>query len=324
MNITEYVSGALDRRLFPTQAFVLKMMYGEPLSKASRIDFTHPITGVRRSYTEPEYLRFLYDEGRCNIAEQDGPRNHMTLAMGRRAGKTSLLGMTAAYAVHRLIALEDPQAHYGLHPGNSMFVMTVALDRGQAQINHNEVGGLLRCDPTTNLFIEAAERSRITLRTPHDVARRGVVPGFGPMVSETTPKSRIVVTSRPANICGFHGIRASHVGIDEMAYLPDAKDIYNAVVPGMACHYPVNREGGPGGPSDATLVMASTPHGKSGKFYELFRLGFEYPEARYLSLRIPTWELNPTLGPDYYLKMYKDDPCQFLVEHGAEFTHLQS
>jgi intein/homing endonuclease len=42
---------------------------------------------VLYTFTEREYLHYLYNEGRCNIGEQDHDRRELVLAIGRRAGK---------------------------------------------------------------------------------------------------------------------------------------------------------------------------------------------------------------------------------------------
>lgn len=82
--------------LYPVQRFIVKLYYNIPLddqNKTIRIN-TRPPVGLMndndsiREFTETEYLRYLYDNGRCNIREQDGKqRKELILALGRRSGK---------------------------------------------------------------------------------------------------------------------------------------------------------------------------------------------------------------------------------------------
>ncbi len=84
----------LNMKLFPAQRFLVKLYYNLPLDETLPEDPLKRIqipdmfkTKIRFEFTEREYLKFLYDEGRCNIGEQDHERRELVLAIGRRAGK---------------------------------------------------------------------------------------------------------------------------------------------------------------------------------------------------------------------------------------------
>lgn len=94
--ILDYIESpwGLGMRLFPAQRFIVKLYYyleldGElPEDPDRRIRVTDMFnTKVLYEFTEVEYLRYLYNEGRCNIGEQDHPRRELILPIGRRAGK---------------------------------------------------------------------------------------------------------------------------------------------------------------------------------------------------------------------------------------------
>ena len=61
----------LNMNLFPVQRVILKAHYGVRLNDDPSNKFT--ITDWKREnprqFTEAEYLRYLVDEGRCNISE---------------------------------------------------------------------------------------------------------------------------------------------------------------------------------------------------------------------------------------------------------------
>lgn len=105
-NIIEFVDslwglGGSTFRLFPVQRVILKATYGIEL------DDTEPIVPVwgditskdgwregwrreeKHMLTEAEYLRYLYETGRCNVAEiiPGRERREMVLSVGRRSGK---------------------------------------------------------------------------------------------------------------------------------------------------------------------------------------------------------------------------------------------
>lgn len=95
-NIIDYIEQpwGLGMTLYPTQRFLVKLYYYLPLDDHERrIEIPDMFnTRVLYKFTEKEYLAYLYNEGRCNIGEQDHERRDLLLAIGRRAGKCILEG----------------------------------------------------------------------------------------------------------------------------------------------------------------------------------------------------------------------------------------
>lgn len=81
----------LGMKLFPVQRVILKAHYGIPLDDDPNHTFT--VTDWKRQnaqeFTEAGYLRYLYEEGRCNISEvtPGQERRQLILSIGRRSGK---------------------------------------------------------------------------------------------------------------------------------------------------------------------------------------------------------------------------------------------
>jgi len=81
----------LGIKLFPVQRVILKAHYGLELDDDP--ENTFPVTDWKREnvqhLTEAEYLRWLYEEGRCNISEvtPGQERRNLILPIGRRSGK---------------------------------------------------------------------------------------------------------------------------------------------------------------------------------------------------------------------------------------------
>ena len=92
--------GGTTFRLYPVQRAILKMTYGIELEDTEpciavwgSLDREGWREGWRREerhmLTEVEYLRYLYESGRCNIGEviPGHERRELVLAVGRRSGK---------------------------------------------------------------------------------------------------------------------------------------------------------------------------------------------------------------------------------------------
>ena len=79
----------LGMRLFPVQKVILKVYYGLPLDDKTPITITDWRRTSETQITEADYLKKMFDEGRCNIREVEPgrERREMVLSIGRRAGK---------------------------------------------------------------------------------------------------------------------------------------------------------------------------------------------------------------------------------------------
>ncbi len=95
-SILEYIeaSWGLNMKLRPAQRAIVKLYYHLeldtklPEEEHRRIRIKDPFSDkILYTFSEKEYLEFLFTEGRCNIKEQDHERRELVLAIGRRGGK---------------------------------------------------------------------------------------------------------------------------------------------------------------------------------------------------------------------------------------------
>lgn len=336
-NILDYIEQpwGLAMRLFPAQKFLVKLFYFLPLDDKlpddpyDRIRITDMFnTKVLYEFTEKEYLTYLYNEGRCNIKEQDHERRELILAIGRRAGKTTLSGIFASYEVYRLLNLYNPQEYYGLPNGNRIQLISVATDKDQAGLLFNEVTTHMAKCEYFKPFIANNTLSHVNFRTPYDIEKFGTTKQLdnGRFVS-LNGKATLRVTFKSCIAKGLRGSGNVVVILDEIAHFQDkgqssAKDIYDAVTPSTAAFSPKGEKGMPIGPVESRIILISSPLGKSGKFFEQFDLAMHGGPGseKLLAIQAPTWEINPTVEPGYYKQKYHSDPIVFAVEHGAQFS----
>jgi hypothetical protein len=333
-NVLEYIesSWGLGMRLFPVQRFIVKLYYHLPLEdRVKTIRVTDMFnTRVIYEFTEVEYLQFLYNEGRCNIGVQDHERRELLLAIGRRAGKTTLSGIFASYEVYRLLNLNHPQGYYGLPNGNRIQIISVATDKEQAGILFNEVTThLSRCE-YFKPYIANNTQSHIQFRTPNDIEKYGPTSRHeNGKFTSFNGKATLRVTFKSCIAKGLRGSGNVVVIMDEMAHFKDtgqssAAEVYGAVTPSTAAFSPKdpNDSQVPIGPVDSRIICISSPLNKSGKFYELYHQAMSRAEGseNMLAIQGPTWEVNPTVDPSYYRQRYHSDPATFMVEHGAQFS----
>ena len=333
-NILEYIESnwGLEMRLYPVQRFLVKLYYHLPLNDRERTINISDMFNTKTAYrfTEKEYLDYLYKEGRSNIDIQDHERRELLLAIGRRAGKTTLSSIFASYEIYRLLNLENPQEYYGLPNGDRIQIISVATDKDQAGILFNGVTTHLNRCEYFKPFIANNTLSYIQFRTPTDISRYGqtVRHENGKFVS-FMGKATLRVTFKSCIAKGLRGSGNIVIILDEMAHFKDqgqssAKDIYDAITPSTAAYSPKdpNDNTRPIGPVESRVICISSPLNKTGKFFELYHLAMSRGPGsdNMIAIQAPTWEVNPTIETEYYRQRYHADPTVFMTEHGAQFS----
>jgi hypothetical protein len=332
--------------LFPVQRFIVKLFHNIPLdthipdNPKKRIQVRDVYesygTKIKYEFSEYEYLQYLYNEGRCNIKEQDHDRRELILAVGRRGGKTTLSGIFASYEIYRLLNLYNPQSYYGLPNGYRIQIISVATDKEQASLLFSEVSSHInKCD-YFKPYIGSSTLSRIDFRTPYDIEKFGdTFRRDDGKFSSLSGKTTLRVTFKGATAKGLRGPGNIGIILDEVAHFHDkgamsAEEIFAAISPSAAAYSKKDPATGLPAVNAATgeadvesrVILISSPLGKSGLFFDKFDTAMRGGEAARNSLAIqaPTWEINPTVPSSYYKQKYHENPTVFSVEHGAQFS----
>jgi len=346
-SVLEYIEqpwGINLHTLFPAQRFLVKLYYHLPLddfipsNPNKRIQIKDMFgEKVLYEFTEQQYLEYLYNEGRCNISEQDHERRQLVLALGRRSGKTALSGIFASYELYRLLNLYNPQQYYGLPNGNKIQIISVATDKDQAGLLYSEVTShLAKCDYFKPYVVNITQ-GWVNFRTPFDIEKYGATlrQQDGKFVS-FSGKTTIRVTFKSCIAKGLRGAGNVVVILDEVAHFQDkggssAKEIYDAITPSVAAFSRKDPETGLPAEDPVTgekadvegrIILISSPLGRSGKFYDLYDQAMRGGEGseNLLAVQAPTWEVNPTIPSKYYKEKYHEDPVTFATEFGAQFS----
>jgi hypothetical protein len=337
-NILEYIESdwGLHMTLFPVQRFIVKLYYFLELDDTLpeedylRIKVRDVLTGnTRYTFTEKQYLEYLFNQGRCNIGAQDHERRDLFLALGRRAGKTALSAVFASYEVYRLLNLYNPQAYYGLPDGNRIQIISVATDKDQAGILFNEVAGhLAKCD-YFRPYQANNTQSQVNFRTPFDIDKYGAIYRENGKYTSFSGKASVRLTFKGATGKGLRGAGNIVIILDEFAHFLDtgpgsAEEIYTSVTPSAAAFSPKDPTNPmlPVGGKESRVVCISSPLGKSGRFFELFDQAMRGGKGatNMLGIQAPTWEVNPTVPLSDLQQAYYSDATSFNVEYGAQFS----
>lgn len=314
----------LNRRLFPVQKVILKLLYGLKLDKIRKgVVVTDWKRSTERKFTEEDYVKYIFDKGRCNIncVEEGKEYGEMVLPIGRRSGKTEMASFVVVYETDKLLLKKHPQDYYGITPGDEIKLCAVATGKQQASELYNKTKyyylSCQRFDP----FRSNVTNSYTNFQSQYDIEN------FGRWGTVENPQMSIRSLYYSCVAKGLRGPGHLIIVLDEFAHFQknsgqsSSKEVYSSILPSMSAFSekdPIDKTI-PLGPSEGKVIIISSPMGKDDFFYDKFSYGFKNPDLT-LCIQAPTWEVNPTIPSSELEKQYLTDPQKFFVEFGAEFS----
>jgi hypothetical protein len=208
----------------------------------------------------------------------------VTLACGRRGGKSLLAAIWAAYDA----TMRDLRKHQ--RKDEIRWVLLVAASVPQARALFRTVADMFKAPMLAPLVIESTMDE---IRLVNNVILR-VVP-----CSERTTR----------------GMGASTVIFEELASYTDTNGyqsgeaVYRALAPSVAQFQ-----------GEGRIIALSSPRGQRGTFYRLFQTATLRDDG--YALHCPSWELNPEIGRAFLERERESDPELFAQEYEASFTAI--
>jgi hypothetical protein len=272
----------LGRSLYPRQMTLLKVVF---LADELFTDFDREVIAewamsYKRSGNrgiQPDVLTRIAickEQGRSYFRE-------VVAVIGRRGGKNHIGAIAAAYVTWRYLCLGNPQAHYGLDPGQRMSLLVFAGNRLQAQANQfKDIVRMITDAPCFAPYIAQRTTDRLALFTPNDLRRRNS--RFG-----AAHRASLHIMAKEATEIAGRGPTSYAQVYDEMAHvLPggsnrSAEEIYDAATPAL------DQFG-----HDAFIYEPSSPWQSTGQFFANYQRSLElhpdgtpaYPELLMVQL----------------------------------------
>lgn len=261
--------------------------------------------------------------GEARVYDLHVPEGESFVANGLTNHNTFLASCIAAYETYKLISKGSPQQYYGIAPGATIQIISVATGRDQAGLLYQEVSShYLNC-PFFKPYMANNTQSYAKFQTPSDIEK------YGSFADNDKAKATLKVTFAPCIAKSLRGAANMIVIFDEIAHFgqdgqSSAKEVYEAATPSTATFAPKdpNDRRRPIGEVEGRIIQISTPMGQQGQFYKMFKMGFKggSASAGMLCIQAPTWEVNPTVPASLFEKEYLKDPNSFFTEYGGVFT----
>lgn len=327
-SIIDFVTSptGLKAEIFPAQRFFLKVFEKEPLDDTLRDIAIRDRFNETTLYTLTEhgYYDYLRSEGRFSL-DYDAYLANQTvqiiLNMGRRASKSTMIGMWVATKLAQLLVHDQPQLYFKILPTDSMNVSLTALGEVNAMKLFDKLASLIKGAPYFQPYLlEPASVSSMKVWTRHDIATMRTK-----LAKASDAHTNSITITAQSNSPGVRGDNNLFTILEEFAHFNQAQAkkgrdekqldemIYEALSPSVSGFRSPD-----GMPFGKTLIITS-PNGKHGKSYVEYASAFALGVESYtLAMTAPTWEVNPLVAPAFLKKAYNASPTSYDQEYGAK------
>lgn len=256
-------------KLYPRQQTLLKLIYLE----------TENMTAYDLDVIEEWRTNFARVKDRCGVQSDVWQRiewlkkngyhhfPHVQAVQGRRASKGVIGGILGTERIAHMIALDNPQAHYGIL-SESIYLMNLATNSLQAKrFLFADIRKTVKDNKWLEKYVSLSREQSLSLRTPADIRM------IAEMQAKKIPIEYEIASIRVLPMSSLstsgRGAAAFCVFYDEMAHMitgtggaRSSEEVYEAYQPSLDQFS-----------RDALTYIPSSPFSKVGKFYELYTRG---------------------------------------------------
>lgn len=334
--------GGLNKRLYPRQQTLLKLMFLETENMTSYdievIDeWREGFGGSPLSVGVPkdvwEKVAYLKDRGYPHFSE-------VLNISGRRASKGHIGGIAGAYKAWYLINLDNPQEHYGISQDKELYTFVLATQYNQARdFQFADLKSAILNGKCFQPFVAIGKDHHVALRTPYDI--RMLAEKVRSKSKVETLQASIHLLPVSSNSPSARGAACFQLFFDEFAHMlvgtdgPRTADkAYEALTPSLDQM-----------DKDKFIYVPTSPYTKAGKAYELYQSAQAVDEngkpeqPTTLVVQLPSWELYRDYDDERRTgvrpfkraiqkfdedmeRIKKRDPQSFKVEREAQWAEV--
>lgn len=247
------------------------------------------------------------------------------------SGKDFIVSILACYEAAKLLESPhgDPYKLYNLGTGAPFTILTVANSSAQAQVLFNEIKDKIINSSyfADKIVPDGILSEQIHLLTPSDKIKNTELRSRG---LPENPGS-VIIRCGHSNSDSLAGISCYCLLLDEIGLYKQTagssggESIYRTLAPATSTYVRKEISKDENGNEvinnvyDGKIICISSPRGKEGVFYELYR---KSPSVSHrVMCKLPTWKVNPNqtqeLLRDKFSNMTEEE---FMMEFGAEFS----
>jgi hypothetical protein len=317
IDIIEFASSSkwLGISLFTSQSLILKVLYR--LFDQLTPEELSLLEYMERTRTETIQGQIRHMKVDLSKEAMEDVVRRLVLIIGRRGTKTTLVSIIFAYETYKLILLGNPQKHYGILDGDSIYMIACANSEDQAKTVFDATKTRLKECEWFRPYLDFGKDNETEMRlfTPHDlrmnekILERNRYRTRG--VKKENPRhGTIVVWSIPNSARSSRSKTAIVVVLDELAHFIQTggnrsdREVFNALTPSVKTFG-----------DDGKIIIITSPRQKSGVAYEQYVRS--YSSNSTVVFQFSTWESNPNISREDLKEEEEEDPVMFWMEYGA-------
>lgn len=312
--------------LYPFQRIMLKAFYAGSIGNHNICLSEEELDLCKQNNFEDE------DTSDVFIKKDNGTtKSELVLVWGRRSGKDFIVSILACYEAAKLLESPegDPYKLYNLGSGAPFTILTVANSSAQAQVLFNEIKDKIINSPyfADKIIASGILADQIHLLTPADKVKNAELAARG---LPTSPGS-VIIRCGHSNSDSLAGISCYCLLLDEIGLYKQTggssggESIYRTLAPATATYVRKEKTIDPYGIEktkdvyDGKIICISSPRGKEGVFYELYRKSSSVSHR--VMCKLPTWKVNPNQTVELLREKFANmTEEEFMMEFGAEFS----
>lgn len=230
-------SAYCNKKLYPRQAVLLKLIFLEELTDAEEDVLNYWIAGGRNgteitiSPNIRERTEYLRENGYSHFREVD-------LVGGRRSSKGFVTGIAMAKVMWDCLQLQDPGEHYGIDPEKDIYFSCVAGSEQQAkEFQYADLSSTVETCKAFDPYIVKSLETEIRVATSTDLRKIAQAKVKGNRIQKDI--ARLRGKALAANAGTLRGSATMAIAIDEMAHMipgeskAAADKVYEAADPSL-------------------------------------------------------------------------------------------
>lgn len=280
-----------NRRLYPRQRLLLKLIFLEDLTEAEEKILDYWIAGGRNGdeiVVCPqirERIAWLKENGYKHFRE-------VILVGGRRCSKGFLVGLAMAKLMYDALQIQDPARFWKIDADKEILYSVVAAAQDQAKDQqYADFASMVRSCDSMQPYIHKMQELEFSVMTESDKRKLQEEKRRGVKVQRDTSKLR--GKALPANSRTIRGSTTMAIAFDEFAHFQQGEndqsdsEVYGSAIPALSQFG-----------RDAMIFCSSSPYSKVGKFFQRYSEAMaineeteEPQDPALFSIRLPSWAL---------------------------------
>jgi hypothetical protein len=288
-SVVEFAEEACNRRLYPRQALLLKLIFLEPLTEEEERDLDYWIAGGDNG-TEVLISPYIRERIAWLRKRQFPNFREIVLVGGRRCSKGYLVGICLAYQMYRAMKM-DIHKQFGIEEDKQVYFSCISASQDQAKrFQYADFADTVTACTLMQSNIFKVRELEFSVMTESDKRKMLSLEKSGTKIGRDISTMRGVAWA--SNAKTVRGSATLAVAMDEMAHMQaegesymTSAQVYDALIPSLAQFG-----------KWALILLSSSPFTKIGKFYERHTEALKVKDNKPLSpamftIQMPSWFL---------------------------------